>query len=193
METDALYRHFRRVVEARVGRENAGSRFVAVTDPGSPLEKLARRDAFREAFFDPPGVVGRYSALSFFGLVPAALSGLDVRRLLERGAQMRRRCGAEAPMEENPGALLGAAMGHAALEGRRQADAGNLAVHSGLRPLGGAASRREHREGWQGHRAGGRRAPRGDLLLRQRQALRLPAPERRRQRRRRPVGERAGS
>ncbi len=117
-ETDALYRYFRRSVESHVGEENAGGRFVAVTDPGSPLERLARRDRFRAVFLDPPGVVGRYSALSFFGLVPSALSGLDVYKLLERGAGMRRLCGAEAAPEENPGVLLGAAMGHAAMEGR---------------------------------------------------------------------------
>ena len=117
-ETGALYRHFRHVVEARVGKENAGRRFVAVTDPGSRLEKLARRDAFREVFLDPPGIVGRYSALSYFGLAPAALTGIDAATLLERAACMRRRCGADAPVEQNPGILLGAAMGHAALEGR---------------------------------------------------------------------------
>ncbi len=117
-ETDALYRFFRKAVEARVGKQDAGRRFVAVTDPGSPLEKLARADGFRAVFLDPPGVVGRYSALSYFGLVPAALAGIDASRLLERAANMRRRCGAETPLQENPGALLGAAMAHAALEGR---------------------------------------------------------------------------
>ena len=117
-ETDALYRHFLHAVEARVGKQNAGSRFVAVTDPGSPLEELARRDGFRAVFLDPPGVVGRYSALSYFGLVPAALAGLDASKFLERGASMRLRCGPQTPLEDNPGVLLGAAMGHAALEGR---------------------------------------------------------------------------
>ena len=117
-ETDALYRHFRHTVETRVGKQNAGSRFIAVTDPGSPLEELARRDGFRAVFLDPPGVVGRYSALSYFGLVPAALAGLDASKFLERGASMRLRCGPQTPLEENPGVLLGAAMGHAALEGR---------------------------------------------------------------------------
>ena len=117
-ETDALYRHFRHDVKTRVGRQNAGRRFVAVTDSGSPLEELARRDAFRAVFLDPPGVVGRYSALSYFGLVPAALAGLDVPKLLERGASMRLRCGTQTPLEENPGVILGAAMAHAALNGR---------------------------------------------------------------------------
>ena len=117
-ETDALYRHFRDAVETRVGKQNAGSRFVAVTDPGSPLEDLARRNAFRAVFLDPPGVVGRYSALSYFGLVPAALAGLDASKLLQRAARIRLRCGPQTPLEENPGVTLGAAMAHAALNGR---------------------------------------------------------------------------
>ena len=99
-------------------REKAGRRFLAFTDPGSPLEELARREGFGEVFLDPPGIVGRFSALSYFGLVPAALSGVDVSQLLERGASMGRRCSAEKLLAGNPAVRLAAAMAHAALEGR---------------------------------------------------------------------------
>lgn len=95
-----------------------GRHFVAVTDPGTSLEKLARERGFREVFNAPEEVGGRYSALTNFGLVPAALLGVDVGRLLARGADMARACGPGVPAPENPGLLLGAALGELALAGR---------------------------------------------------------------------------
>ena len=93
-------------------------RFVAVTDPGTPLEEEAHRRGFLRVFGAPPDVGGRYSALTEFGLVPAALIGADVDGLLDRASDAAVACGPDAPIEENPGALLGAALGEAALAGR---------------------------------------------------------------------------
>jgi glucose-6-phosphate isomerase len=95
-----------------------GSRFVAITDPGTPLEKLASERGFRRTFLNPADIGGRYSALSYFGLVPGALIGADLSRLVRAAGEMARACGVEAPPAENPGAWLGATIGEAALAGR---------------------------------------------------------------------------
>ncbi|HSF39288.1 MAG TPA: hypothetical protein VLT87_05795, partial [Thermoanaerobaculia bacterium] len=95
-----------------------GRHFVAVTDPGSSLEKLARERGFRAVFSGPPDVGGRYSALTNFGLVPAALLGVDIRRLLASGRAMAEACAGSVPAAENPGLRLGAALGELALAGR---------------------------------------------------------------------------
>jgi len=95
-----------------------GSRFVAITDPGTPLTRLAEERGFRRVFENPPDVGGRYSALSLFGLVPAALVGADLDALLGAAAAMAERCGSRVPAAENPAARLGALMAEAALGGR---------------------------------------------------------------------------
>ena len=118
IEPNVLYRYFRDVIDRQVGRERAGAGFVAITDAGTPLERLARQDGFRRVFTPPSDVGGRYSALSHFGLLPAALAGVDIRSLLGRGASMASRCLTDPSAEENPGALLGAVMGTLAREGR---------------------------------------------------------------------------
>ena len=97
---------------------NRGRHFVAITDPGTPLEKLARERGFRDIFSAPPDVGGRYSALTPFGLVPAALLGVDVSRLLSRAREMAGLCGPAREAAVNPGLRLGAAMGELALAGR---------------------------------------------------------------------------
>ena len=112
----AFYRYFRGLVEAAVGTEDAGARFIAVTDTGTPLERLAKEEGFRRVFINPADIGGRYSVLSYFGLAPAALMGLDAGELLGRAARMRG--AAAAPAVENPAALLGAAMGALARQGR---------------------------------------------------------------------------
>jgi transaldolase/glucose-6-phosphate isomerase len=94
----------------------AGRHFVAITDPGTPLEKLARERGFRAVFNAPEDVGGRYSALTPFGLVPAALLGADVREILARGRAMAEAC--TGPAATNPGLRLGAALGELALAGR---------------------------------------------------------------------------
>jgi glucose-6-phosphate isomerase len=99
-------------------RPDAGRSFVAITDPGSKLEALAREMGFYRVFSSPPGVGGRYSALTEFGLVPAALIGMDLGRLLDRAAVMAAAAGPGVPAESNPALVLGAALGELALAGR---------------------------------------------------------------------------
>jgi transaldolase / glucose-6-phosphate isomerase len=108
---------FERVSEA-IGADKAGHRFIAVTDPGSSLEKVATKQRFARIFYGDPTIGGRYSVLSPFGLVPAATAGIDVRTLLNHTLAMARSCGPDVPPHENPGVQLGLAMGLAGLEGR---------------------------------------------------------------------------
>ena len=121
VETLSLYRYFRARVEEVAGAEDAGSHFVAITDDNTPLHRMAKETGFRRAFLNLPDVGGRYSVLSYFGLVPAALAGLDVAAVLERARSMALRCGPDVPLRENPGALLGAALGAYVLAGRDKA------------------------------------------------------------------------
>jgi transaldolase / glucose-6-phosphate isomerase len=108
---------FARVSEA-IGADKAGHRFIAVTDPGSSLEKVATKQGFARIFYGDPSIGGRYSVLSPFGLVPAAAAGVDLRTLLKNTMAMVRSCGPDVPPHENPGVQLGLAMGLAGLEGR---------------------------------------------------------------------------
>ena len=109
-EPNLLYAYFRDLVEKAVGPDIAGGHFIAVTDPGSPLETLARKADFRRVFLNPPDIGGRFSVLSYFGLVPAALSGLDVSNLLDRADAMREAVGPAVPARQNPAAWLGLAI-----------------------------------------------------------------------------------
>ncbi len=95
-----------------------GRHFIAITDAGTSLESLARDHGFRKVFLNPPEIGGRYSILSYFGLVPAALIGLDIQALLDRAHDMLHACHPSVSPEQNPGAWLGAVMGEAALAGR---------------------------------------------------------------------------
>jgi transaldolase/glucose-6-phosphate isomerase len=108
---------FARVSEA-IGPDKAGHRFIAVTDPGSSLEKVATKQGFARIFHGDPSIGGRYSVLSPFGLVPAATAGIDIATLLKHTLAMVRSCGPDVPPHENPGVQLGLAMGLAGLEGR---------------------------------------------------------------------------
>lgn len=110
IEVMSLYAHFRALVDRTRGNRG-GAQFIAITDPGTSLGTLAKEQQFRDIFLNPPDIGGRYSVLSFFGLVPAALLGLDLATLLSRGIEMARACGAQIPPQQNPGALLGAVMG----------------------------------------------------------------------------------
>ena len=116
LETMSFFSYFWSVVSSVT--EDVGAHFVALTDPGSKLEALATERAFRRIFSTPPEVGGRYSALTLFGLVPAALIGVDIRGLLDSAAAMAEACGPEGAAGDNPGLVLGAAMGEAALAGR---------------------------------------------------------------------------
>jgi len=114
----SLYHYFRSLVESVVGKEKTGRSFIAITDPGTPLAKLAKETGFRHVFLNPPDIGGRYSVLSYFGLVPAALIGVDITVLLSQADSMRKKCAPSVPISENPGAWLGAYLGTLALQGR---------------------------------------------------------------------------
>src|SRR5579875_2517488 len=144
---------------ARLGREEAGRRFIAITDPGSPLQAEAERERFRQVFHGLPSIGGRYSALSNFGLVPAAAIGIDVARLLETAEAMALACHASVPPADNPGQAR-APPRHAGAGGPRQGDARRLARHRGLRRLARAAHRRIDRQERTRPHAGRRRAAR---------------------------------
>ena len=98
--------------------DRAGENFVAITDPDTPLAAMARERRFRKVFWGLPDIGGRYSALSPFGLVPVALMGLNVAELLARARRMAQDCAPSVPIQENPGVVLGAAMGELAHRGR---------------------------------------------------------------------------
>jgi transaldolase/glucose-6-phosphate isomerase len=95
-----------------------GTHFVAITDPGTPLEMLARERGFRAVFLNPDDIGGRYSALSYFGLVPAALIGDPLHELLDRAEEMATASAGMVPAAQSPGAMLGAVMGECAKAGR---------------------------------------------------------------------------
>jgi transaldolase / glucose-6-phosphate isomerase len=105
-------------VVSKVAPRTPGRQFAAITDPGTPLEQLARQHDFRWLFRAPPDVGGRYSALTSFGLVPGALLGVDVAALLERGVEMMHACDACVRVAQNPGAWLGGVLGQLASTGR---------------------------------------------------------------------------
>jgi glucose-6-phosphate isomerase len=107
---------FHEWVSAR--RKDPGRAFAAITDPGTSLERLARDRGYRRTFLNPPDIGGRYSALSYFGLVPAALMGIDIAALLDHAEAEMRRSAAGVKPDDNPGFVLGAAMGELALRGR---------------------------------------------------------------------------
>jgi transaldolase / glucose-6-phosphate isomerase len=118
LEPNILKDYFFNRVTAALGSDQAGSRFVAITDPGSAMQKVAERDRFRHVAFGLPSIGGRYSVLSDFGMVPAAIAGLNVGKLLTSAQQMARSCAATVPPSENPGVILGTILGIAAKSGR---------------------------------------------------------------------------
>jgi transaldolase/glucose-6-phosphate isomerase len=105
-EINAMFRYFWAKLEALKGAR-AGEHFIAITDPGTSLERLAAERGFRRTFVNPPDIGGRYSALSLFGLVPAALMGIHIGRLLERARLMATACGPTVPAADNPAVQLG--------------------------------------------------------------------------------------
>jgi transaldolase/glucose-6-phosphate isomerase len=115
-ETNSFFYYFWEKLK-KLGVE-AGPHFVAITDPGTPLEQLGKERNFRAIFNAPPEVGGRYSALTVFGLVPAALIGIDIERVLMRARRMSEACSAAIDDARNPGLILGAALGELALAKR---------------------------------------------------------------------------
>jgi len=118
LEPNIFKQYFFERVKQTIGAEKAGGRFIAVTDPGSKLQSEAEGDRFRHIFPGVPSIGGRYSALSNFGLVPAAVMGLDVAKFLDRTEEMVQACVASVPVEQNPGVVLGIILGTAAKSGR---------------------------------------------------------------------------
>ena len=111
IETLSQYHYFRSKVDN-------GRNFVAITDPGSSLEERAKTDGFRRVFLNDPDIGGRYSALSYFGLVPAALYGIDVKALLDRARIAEENCNQFDSSASNRGLWMGLAFGEAAANGR---------------------------------------------------------------------------
>ncbi len=119
-ETLSFYRYFYEKMKETAG-DNAGEHFAAITDPGTSLVDVAEKTKFRKTFKNPETFGGRYSALSFFGLVPMALIGIDIKKLLNNARQMQISCGSFIPTESNPGVSLGAVLGMNARDGRDKA------------------------------------------------------------------------
>ncbi len=118
VETLSFFKHFYNWISENLGAEKAGEHFIAITDPGSRLEKMADKFAFRETYLNNPYIGGRSSALSYFGLIPAALVGVDLPKLLARAGKALHACGPCIPVAENPAARLGLALSELAKAGR---------------------------------------------------------------------------
>jgi len=118
LEPNIYKQYFFKRVKAKVGEKEVGNRFIAITDPGSKLQQVAEADKFRRVFFGVPSIGGRYSALSNFGMVPAAVMGLDVSKFLKNTQMMVSACGTSLAADDNPGVILGTILGVAANHGR---------------------------------------------------------------------------
>ena len=118
LEPNIYKQYFFERVQQTLGADQAGSRFIAITDPGSKMQQVAERDHFRHIFYGLASIGGRYSALSNFGMIPAAAMGRDTDKFLKRTKEMVEACKASTPVEENPGVMLGLIMGTAATLGR---------------------------------------------------------------------------
>ncbi|MCK5827588.1 hypothetical protein KAH43_03600, partial [Candidatus Bipolaricaulota bacterium] len=132
-ETLSLFRTFYQHTVEVVGENNAGDHFIAITDPKSPLIETATKYAFRNIFLNDPDVGGRYSALSLFGLIPAALLGLDIAAFLREAQSVAEQCGPKTTASDNPAVQLGALLGACALEGR---DKATLLLSERIAPFG---------------------------------------------------------
>jgi glucose-6-phosphate isomerase len=110
IETQSHFKSFFERVKAKSSNP-AGSHFVAITDPGTRLAAIAKENRFRRVFLNPPDIVGCFAVISYFGLVPAALIGMDVATLVDRAIRMTHRTAGRVRVEENPGVSLGAALG----------------------------------------------------------------------------------
>ena len=126
LETISLYRYFREIYVD-------GTSFVSITDPGSSLEELSRKESFRRCFTNPPDIGGRYSGLSLFGLVPAALLGVDLEALLGHAARMADTCGPQSEPEQNPALMIGISL---ALLAQRGKDKLTFLISDAIAPLG---------------------------------------------------------
>jgi transaldolase/glucose-6-phosphate isomerase len=133
LEPNIYKQYFFDRVKRLSGEKEAGNRFIAITDPGSKMQHVAEDDKFRHIFFGLPTIGGRYSALSDFGMVPAAVMGIDVERFLSTTEEMVHACGSSVPVEENPGAVLGTILGVLGNHGR---DKVTIIASPGIADLG---------------------------------------------------------
>jgi transaldolase / glucose-6-phosphate isomerase len=133
LEPNILKQHFFERIRGVVGPIEIGRRFIAITDPGSKMQHLSEADGFRKIFFGQPSIGGRFSVLSDFGMVPAAIMGLDVGRLLGQAEQMAHSCAASVPAAENPGLALGLLLGAGARHGHTKV---TLIASPGAQALG---------------------------------------------------------
>lgn len=133
LEPNIFKQYFFERAKEVVGPQEAGNRFIAITDPGSKMQQVAEHDGFRHIFFGRPSIGGRYSALSDFGMVPTAVMGVDVRTFLDNAEEMVHSCASCVPPEENPGVVLGTVMGVLANSGR---DKVTIIASPGIRDLG---------------------------------------------------------
>ncbi len=133
LEPNIFKQYFFERTKQTVGVHEAGRHFIAITDPGSKMQQVAESDKFLHVFFGRPSIGGRYSALSNFGMIPAAAIGLDTKTFLSRAAEMVRACGPSAAVEQNPGAALGIILGAAANAGR---DKVTIITSPGISDLG---------------------------------------------------------
>jgi transaldolase / glucose-6-phosphate isomerase len=133
LEPNIFKQYFFERTKQVVGSDKVGSHFIAVTDPGSKMQQVAEHDKFLHIFFGRPSIGGRYSALSNFGMVPAAAMGLDTKKFLDRADEMVRASGAGASVEENSAVVLGTILGSAAVAGR---DKVTIITSHGIADLG---------------------------------------------------------
>ena len=133
LEPNIFKQYFFEHVKKAVGEKLVGSRFIAVTDPGSKMQQVAEADKFWKIFAGVPSIGGRYSALSNFGMVPAAAMGLDLGKFLRTTQEMVKACGADSAAEANPGVILGNILGVAANHGR---DKITIIASPGIHDLG---------------------------------------------------------
>lgn len=132
-ETLSLFRYFYQSLTERNDIEPTGSRFIAITDPGTPLVKIASTHKFQDVFINDPNIGGRYSVLSLFGLIPAALLGLDIGTFLREAQSVAELCAQAVAASDNPAAQLGALLATSALQGR---DKATLLLSRKIAPLG---------------------------------------------------------
>src|ERR1700722_7476755 len=133
LEPNIFKQYFFERTKQAVGAVKVGSQFIAITDPGSKMQQVAEADRFLHIFFGRPSIGGRYCALSNFGMVPAAVMGVDTKKFLSRAAEMARACGAGVPVEENTGAVLGIILGTA---GNARRDKVTIITSPGVADLG---------------------------------------------------------
>jgi transaldolase / glucose-6-phosphate isomerase len=133
LEPNIYKQYFFEQVRKKVGDKEVGNRFIAITDPGSKMQTVAEGDHFRKVFFGVPSIGGRYSALSDFGMVPGAIMGIDIPKFLKITDEMVKGCGSSVTADKNPGVILGAILGTAAVHGR---DKVTIIASPGIHDLG---------------------------------------------------------